>query len=75
VRCVVAAVFSNGDLDPWSAFGIKTSLSDSVVAVIIEGGAHHLDLFFSNDADPASVVNARAIELQNIGVWLKARRA
>ena len=37
-------VFSNGLLDPWSTGGITKSLSDSLVAIIIPEGAHHIDL-------------------------------
>lgn len=28
-------VFSNGDFDPWSAFGVRQNLSDSVHAMMI----------------------------------------
>jgi len=52
-------VFSNGNMDPWSAYGVKENLTDSLVAVIIEDGAHHLDLMFSNPNDPQSVIEAR----------------
>lgn len=56
-------VFSNGLLDPWhgggmslirlrndylSFLGFLKSISESLVAVLIENGAHHLDLRASN---------------------------
>lgn len=40
-------VFSNGLLDPWSVFGVLHDVSDSVVAITIPDGAHHLDLMYS----------------------------
>jgi len=64
-------VFSNGNYDPWSTGGVLSSISDSIVAVMIDQGAHHLDLMFSNPQDPISVVNARAIELEHISTWIK----
>ena len=64
-------VFSNGDYDPWSAAGVTSNVSSSVLAVVIEGGAHHLDLFFSNPEDPPSVLAARALEIANIEKWLR----
>ncbi|CAH1785139.1 unnamed protein product [Owenia fusiformis] len=68
-------VFSNGDLDPWHLGGVLESISDSVVAVVIEGGAHHLDLRASNPQDPPSVIKARQIEVANIEKWItQARR-
>ena len=69
-------VFSNGGLDPWSFGGVtpKTPLppsaSSSLGVVWIPEGAHHLDLFFSNPADPPSVIAARQTEMAFVRKWL-----
>jgi lysosomal Pro-X carboxypeptidase len=57
-------------LDPWHNGGPLTDISDSVVAVIIAEGAHHLDLRGSDPADPDSVKQGRFLEIQNIVKWL-----
>ncbi|EGZ26325.1 hypothetical protein PHYSODRAFT_327243 [Phytophthora sojae] len=62
-------VFSNGNYDPCSATGVLQNYSDSVVAVLIDGGAHHLDLMFSNPLDPEPVKAARAAEKQHMKRW------
>lgn len=68
-------VFSNGLYDPWSSAGVLKNISDSVVAILIPEGGHHLDLFFSNSEDPESVRFARAFELAQISKWISAARA
>lgn len=67
-------VFSNGLLDPWTAGGVVRSISDTVVAVTIPEGAHHLDLRAANEADPASVRNARGLHREHITKWIKQHR-
>lgn len=75
-------VFSNGLLDPWSSGGVgvaEASAAESrvaslgvdgtVKAVVIDLGAHHLDLMFSDPADPECVKAARKVELAEIAKW------
>ena len=67
-------VFSNGGYDPWSSGGVLRSLSSSLVAVNIPEGAHHLDLMFSNEEDPPSVLEARRLQEKHIRKWIKQAR-
>ncbi|KAG2439903.1 hypothetical protein HYH02_010533 [Chlamydomonas schloesseri] len=68
-------VFSNGGYDPWSAFGVLSNVSDSVVAISIPEGAHHLDLMYSTPSDPPSVVAARQQEMALVRSWIAQHRA
>ena len=42
-----------------------------MIALIIEDGAHHLDLRTPRDDDPESVKKARAIEVKYLEMWMK----
>jgi lysosomal Pro-X carboxypeptidase len=68
-------VFSNGNLDPWSSGGVLESVSETVVALHVEGGAHHLDLRASNPLDPQSVRDVRKKEMEHINMWIQQHRA
>ncbi|XP_015332845.1 lysosomal Pro-X carboxypeptidase isoform X1 [Marmota marmota marmota] len=64
-------IFSNGDLDPWSGGGVTKDITDTLVAVTIKEGAHHLDLRANNALDPTSVLLARALEIEHMKRWIK----
>ncbi|KAG2446301.1 hypothetical protein HXX76_000889 [Chlamydomonas incerta] len=64
-------VFSNGLLDPWHGGGVLEDVSDSMPAVIIPEGAHHLDLMFSHPDDPLSVIEVRKFQRESIRDWIQ----
>ena len=66
-------IFSNGALDPWKKGGVPNSLSDTLVALLIDGAAHHLDLRSSNPKDPPAVVAARKKELALLQEWISSK--
>ncbi|XP_065055979.1 dipeptidyl peptidase 2-like [Rhopilema esculentum] len=63
-------IFPNGDLDPWMPGGVLEDLSPDLRAVLVKGGAHHLDLRGSNPADPETVKLARKQIESYINQWL-----
>ena len=46
-------IFSNGEYDPWRGGGVLQNVTNSIHAVFIDGGAHHLDSMWSTKAGPA----------------------
>jgi len=65
-------VFSNGLQDPWHPGGVLENISDTVVAVVIPNGAHHIDLMFSDPEDAAypDIGHARAVEVVHMRKWV-----
>ena len=68
-------IWSSGSHDPWSAYSVNHSLSDDLLAVIIDGGAHHSDLGgpYNPVADPEtdtqSLIAAREFEMATLWKW------
>jgi len=67
-------VLTSGSLDPWRAGDVvvNSSRATDVTVLVIEGGAHHLDLRASNPADPPAVTAARAVQRAAMDRWLAA---
>ncbi|XP_008659849.1 lysosomal Pro-X carboxypeptidase [Zea mays] len=63
-------IFSNGMRDPWSRGGVLKNISSSIVALVTEKGAHHLDLRFATDEDPDWVTEQRRQEVEIIEGWI-----
>ncbi|RHY20010.1 hypothetical protein DYB37_003710 [Aphanomyces astaci] len=63
-------VFTNGNYDPWSGTGVLTSVSESVVALHVDGGAHHLDFMFSHPLDTQSVKDVRNEQKKHMAKWI-----
>lgn len=64
-------VFSNGLLDPWSGGGVLNDISETLVALVTEDGAHHLDLRAADPADPEWLIVQRLVEVAHIDRWLR----
>ncbi|XP_077500595.1 lysosomal Pro-X carboxypeptidase-like [Amblyomma americanum] len=62
-------IFSNGELDPWSAVGIQEPPTDDVVLITIPGAAHHVDLRFAAPTDTPAVRQARIVERNYLRQW------
>jgi dipeptidyl-peptidase-2 len=69
-RVTSRIIFSNGRRDPWHPGGFLHSLSDDLPAVIIDVGAHHLDLRGATPEDPAEITAKRLTERAIIEKWL-----
>lgn len=64
-------IFSNGLLDPYHGGGVLQNISDSLIAIVMNNSAHHLDLRRPTEYDPIEVVNGRAVEEAYLKQWVK----
>ena len=71
----VLRVLAQGLYDPWHGGGILSNLSSTILAVILPHGAHHLDLMFSNPADPLDAIAAREAEVGEMKRWVAEANA
>ncbi|KDP32459.1 hypothetical protein JCGZ_13384 [Jatropha curcas] len=63
-------IFSNGLRDPFSVGGVLEDISDSVVAIKTEKGAHCLDLYTATPNDSDWLVAQREEEINIIAHWI-----
>ncbi|KAJ1260125.1 hypothetical protein BS78_10G208100 [Paspalum vaginatum] len=63
-------IFSNGMRDPWSRGGVLKNISSSIIALVTEKGAHHLDLRSAAKGDPDWVLEQRRQEVEIIQGWI-----
>ncbi|XP_021899133.1 lysosomal Pro-X carboxypeptidase isoform X2 [Carica papaya] len=63
-------VFSNGMQDPWSRGGVLKNISASIIALVTEKGAHHVDFRSATKDDPAWLKELRRREVEIIQRWI-----
>eukprot|EP01084_Bolivina_argentea_P302249 521689_1 len=67
-------VFSSAVLDPWAIGRVYFNNSKNGIYAVSTGMVgHHMDLMFSTDLDPQSVINVREFELQQIANWINQK--
>eukprot|EP01084_Bolivina_argentea_P193705 332302_1 len=64
-------IFSNGLLDGWSAGGVVKNMSDTLIAIVMPNGAHHVDMHSSTPYDTQDVIDARKQENSLLIKWTK----
>lgn len=67
-------IFTNGDYDPWIFGGVTEPLNDQTLVLIIEKGAHGLDLQLPRDDDLEALTDVRSKETAEIKMWISKYR-
>ena len=69
-------IFSDGEKDPWRVGGVPNNASligdGSVRHILIENGAHHQDLRYSDSRNPIEVEQAKKLETDIIKRWVSS---
>ncbi|XAR66782.1 Lysosomal Pro-Xaa carboxypeptidase [Bertholletia excelsa] len=63
-------IFSNGMQDPWSRGSLLKNITDSIIALVTDKGAHHVDFRSSTKEDPDWLIRQRRQEVEIIQKWL-----
>ncbi|XP_071713122.1 uncharacterized protein [Rutidosis leptorrhynchoides] len=63
-------IFSSGMQDPWSRGSVLKNISASIVALVTEKGAHHLDLRAATNEDPDWLIMQRKQEVEIMQKWI-----
>eukprot|EP01083_Nonionella_stella_P216167 777378_1 len=63
-------IFSNGMQDGWHCGGVVQNMSDTLIAITIESGAHGSDMRPESDQDTDDMKQARAMERRILKQWL-----
>ncbi|XP_050213153.1 uncharacterized protein LOC126664686 isoform X2 [Mercurialis annua] len=63
-------IFSNGMQDPWSRGGVLKNISSSIIALVTEKGAHHVDFRSATKDDPDWLKEMRKQEMEIIRNWI-----
>ncbi|CAG9856647.1 unnamed protein product [Phyllotreta striolata] len=64
-------VFSHGEMDPYTCYGMRNNASSTVWTFDIADGSHHVDLRNPDVSDNNYILTARRHHVQAINTWLK----
>ena len=68
---VTNIVFPNGSIDPWHALGITSNITESLIAIFINGTAHCANMYPPSPNDPPGLIHAREEISRILGMWLE----
>ncbi|GMP63864.1 hypothetical protein CsSME_00025375 [Camellia sinensis var. sinensis] len=63
-------IFSNGMQDPWSRGSVLKNISATIIALVTEKGAHHVDFRSATKEDPEWLIQQRRKEVEIIQNWI-----
>merc|ERR1711933_657876 len=64
-------LFSNGMQDGWHCGGVMKNMSDSLIAITIENGAHGSDMRADSKDDTLDMIQARQMERDILTQWVE----